>query len=179
MIIFDEPLDPSEVKDFSFDWSPQLGDGETVTSQTVTLIAASGATNPSNSLVTPTSRVWLTGGNHGQRIVFTITVQTSGNRTLEAALGVDIVDSILGPVGETDLARYTRYLSEAEEALHKLATGTQIVDLWHDGRRRRYAQQNIADLVNYTDLLRRQIATATAASEGRPRRRAIGLAWRN
>ena len=179
MIVFDETLDPSETKDFSFDWSPQLGDGETVVSQVVVFIAAAGSTSPSDSVASPISRVWLTGGIHGQRIIFTIAAVTSGGRTLEAALAVDVVDSLIGPPAETELARLSRYLSEAREALHKLATGSQVVDLWHDGRRRRYAQQDVSNLTAYVDWLERQIESATAVESGRPRRAAFGLIWRN
>lgn len=37
MELYSETLDPSETKDFAFDWSPKLATSENVTSQAVTL----------------------------------------------------------------------------------------------------------------------------------------------
>ena len=122
--VYPESKDPNELKDYVFDWTAKLADGETVSSQTVTLIDAAGTTNPSNSLASGISRVWLQGGTHGSRAVFTIQVTTSGGRTLEVALGVDIIDSTIGPSRVTQLEAL---LAEAEQARHDVAIGDQLV----------------------------------------------------
>lgn len=179
MQIYQETKDPSELKDYSFDWAPRLGAGDAVVSHVVSLIDAAGASVPSESVAGNVSRVWFSGGNHGERIVFTVRATTSAGNVLEESFGVDVVDSTWSPPAETGIERLTRYLSEAEAALHQLATGTQIVDLWHDGRRRRYAQQDVVSLQSYVDWLNRQLEAAIATENGRPRRRAIGIAWRN
>lgn len=83
------------------------------------------------------------------------------------------------PPPETDIERLTRFLREAREAMHSLAMGTQVVDLWHDGRRRRYAQQDMESVRSYIAWLECELAAANAAACGRPRRRAIALGWRN
>ena len=58
MDIYAETKDPSEVKDYTWDWSPALETSETVSSHTVTMISAAGATlSPSASLASNVSRV--------------------------------------------------------------------------------------------------------------------------
>ena len=77
-----EVKDPADVKDYSVDFSAQLGVGETVDSRTV--VAATGLTVDSSSIVTSnTVRVWLSGGTAGLNYRVTVTAVTSGGRTLE------------------------------------------------------------------------------------------------
>lgn len=180
MKVFAEPLDPSETKDFAFDWSPQLSAGETVSAQVVTFIDAAGTTSPSNSVATPISRVWLTGGTHGARVIFIIRVTTSGGKTLEESFGVNVVDSVLGPVAETDVERLTREITECKAQRVKVATGGGVVMLWRDGRRVSYQIASTDNLNNLIRVLEGELAAAQAAAgivPATPRRRAIGLLW--
>lgn len=181
MEVFSEAHDPSETKDFAFDWSPKLGDGETVVSQFVTFIDAAGTTNPSNSLASPISRVWISGGMHGQRAIFTISVTTSGGRTLEVALGVNVIDSVLGPAAESEIDRLTRQIAEAEAQRHNVALGNAVVEIWRDGRRITKKIATMAELETYIRDLRAELTSAQISAGIAPtrRRRAIGLAWRN
>lgn len=180
MQVYAETLDPSETKEFAFDWSPQLSAGETVTAQVVTFITAAGTTNPANSLVSPVSKVWLSGGTHGQRAIYTVRVTTSGGKTLEEAFGVDVVDSVLGPIAETDVDRLTREIAECKAQRIKVATGGGVVMLWRDGRRVTYQIADIEQLNALIRVLEGELATAQAVAgivSAAPRRRAIGLLW--
>lgn len=70
-------------------------------------------------------------------------------------------------------------LTEAEAALHALATGQRVVDVWRDGRRVTFSQATIGQLRDYIAQLRNDLAEAQNLDAGRPRRRAIGIGWRN
>lgn len=78
-----------------------------------------------------------------------------------------------------DLATLRARLSEAEAARHKAMTTGQIVDVWRDGRRIRYAQNDYTELQAYIrDLTAEIIAldpTGPEATAQTPRRRAIGV----
>ena len=161
--VYPESKDPNELKDYVFDWTAKLADGETVSSQTVTLIDAAGTTNPSNSLVSGISRVWLQGGTHGSRAVWTIQVTTTGGRTLEVALGVDVIDSTIGPSRVTQLQAL---LAEAEQARHDVAIGDKTTELWRDGRRVTYTKASLKDLDAYILRLKQDIADAKIAESG-------------
>lgn len=181
MQVFEETLDPSETKDFAFDWSPQLGDGETVSSQTVTMIDAAGTTNPSNSLASPVSRVWLAGGTVGLRAIFTIRAVTSGGRTLEAALAVDIVDSVLGVTAETEIDRLIREISELKAQRINVASGNAVIDVWREGRRIRKRVSTIDELNSLIRVLEGELVSAQVAAgvATTSRRRAITIGYRN
>ena len=72
-------------------------------------------------------------------------------------------------------------ITEAETALHALATGARVADVWRDGRRVTYTAASMQDLRDYISLLKSDLASAQTA-EGMTvtrRRRPIGLAWRN
>lgn len=181
MQVFEETLDPSETKDFAFDWSPQLGDGETVLSQTVTFIDAAGTTSPSNSLASPISRVWLTGGTHGLGAIFTIRAVTSGGRTLEQALAVNVVDSVLGAPAETEIERLTREIAECKAQRVNVALGNAVVEIWRDGRRIKKLISTINELNSLIRVLEGELVSAQVAAgvTTTSRRRAITLGYRN
>lgn len=74
-------------------------------------------------------------------------------------------------------AQITTWLTEAETARHQLATGQLITEVWRDGRRIIYAGMTLAALESYIATLRTDLAAATAAEAGRPRRTAIGIVY--
>jgi len=178
--VFEETLDPSETKDFAFDWSPKLSEGETVASQVVAFIDAAGTTNPSNSLASPVSRVWLTGGTHGQRAAFTITATTSGARVLEVALGVDIVDNAIGPVAQTELERLTALKAALQAALLKAAGGT-VIEVWNGryGNKMKYQAMKYAEINAALVEVDRLIAGEQRLAAGGSRRGAVELVWKH
>jgi hypothetical protein len=178
--VYPETLDPSELKDFTSDWVLQLGEGETLSgSPAVAFVDAAGTSNPTNSLAGTVSRVWLTGGTHGGRAIFTVAVTTSGGRTLERAFAVDVIDNAIGPAAETDVEQATRLLAEARAAQHALRMGERVVDVWKNGGRVRYAETNAAELDSYVKQLERDLTALTATEAGQPRRRPINLMYRN
>lgn len=174
MEIYAEPKDPTELKDYEFDWSAQLGDGETVSAPVVTFIDAAGTTNPSNTVTTPFTRVWLAGGTHGERAVFTVRVTTSGGRTLEVALGVNIVDSVTGETVPTDLENLQADLVAVEDAMRKFMAGESVKEVWRDGRRIVRNSPTYRDLLSHRDMLKRDIQALQNVEAGLPRRSAIG-----
>jgi hypothetical protein len=76
-----------------------------------------------------------------------------------------------------DLATLRTQLAEAEAALHRANTTGQITDVWNNGRRIRYAQNDTADLTAYIASLKVEIALLdpTGAEAKSPRRRAVGV----
>lgn len=70
-----------------------------------------------------------------------------------------------------DLAQLQTWLTEAETALHKLQTGTRVVDVTYEDTRTRYQEGDIAKLERYIASLKLQISIA----DGSGRRRAIEL----
>ncbi len=72
-------------------------------------------------------------------------------------------------------------IAEAEAALHALATGARVAEVWRDGRRVTYTQANLAELNAYIDRLKSDLSAAQTA-EGvtvTRRRRPVGMMWRN
>ena len=174
MEIYGKAKDPNELKDYEFDWSAQLKTGETVASQVVSFVDAAGTTNPTNSLVTPFSRVWLSGGVSGQRAVFTIQATTSGGRTLEEAFGVNILDSTIDP---TDLEALQADLVAVEAAIRRFMAGEVVKDVSRDGRRIVQDNPTYRNLLDHRDHLKREIEAASAALNGRSRRTPVALVW--
>lgn len=179
MELYAETLDPSETKDYSWDWSPKLAEGETVTSQVVTFVASAGTSNPSNNLASPISRVWLSGGTHGQRAIFSIVATTSAGRTLDTALAVDVVDNALTPAEPSDVERITAELAAARALRSKIVSGDAITELWRDGRRVRKQVPSLEEITNHIVRLERDLSQANSVADGGTRRRAISLAYGN
>lgn len=61
-------------------------------------------------------------------------------------------------------------LTEAEAALHKLLTGSQVVQVGYGERRVQYTQANISELRQY-------IATLKGAIDPTVARRPMGVVW--
>lgn len=76
-----------------------------------------------------------------------------------------------------DLATLETWLSEAQQARHNIATGAGVLDVWRDGRRLRFAKQNLRELDRYIQSLETQITEATRVAEGKPKRRSIRIGW--
>lgn len=178
MKVYDETKDPSETKDYVYDWSAQLSSGETIDSRTVTLVDAAGASNTSSSISGALTRVWLAGGTHGLRCLFTVQIVTSGGRTLEESFGVDIVDSVIGPASETEIERLTREIAEIKAQRVNVALGNAVIDIWRDGRRLRKHISSIAELDALVRTLEAELSAAQVAAgavtEAPRRRSAIG-----
>lgn len=179
MEIYRETLDPSETKDYAWDWSSALADGETVASQVVTFINSAGTTNPLNSLSSPISKVWLSGGIHGRRAIYSIVATTSAGRTLDAGLAVDVVDNASVPADPTEAERISTEITSARALRSKIVSGEAVIELWRDGRRVRKQLPTLAELNAHITRLERELAEANIVSAGGSRRRAIGLAYRN
>ena len=83
------PKDPSAVLDYTFDWSPWLDVGETISTHTATVV---GATRDSSTNSTTAVTVWVSAGTAGTTATVTCRVVTSANRTDERTLNLRITD---------------------------------------------------------------------------------------
>jgi hypothetical protein len=60
-----------------------------------------------------------------------------------------------------------------------LVAGERVTEVWRDGRRVIYAGVSLKDIDAALTDLAREYESAGAVEADRPRRRPIGLAWRN
>lgn len=180
MELYSETLDPGETKDFAWDWTPKLAAGENVTSHNVAWIDRAGTTSSSNSVAANISRVWLSGGTSGKRVIWTITAQTDQNRIFEVALAVDIVDSAYTGPEPTELERLTALKTALQAALLKAAGGT-VIEVWNGryGNKMKYQAMKYSEISAELMRVEQQIEGETNLAAGLKRRRGIGLAWSN
>ena len=179
MELYSETKDPSELKEYTFDWSPYLADGEAVTGQTVTFVDAAGTANPSNQLVTNISQVWLSGGTHGQRAVWTIVAVTNGGRTLDLnSFGVDIIDTAIGIAPATTLERLQAHREKLLDAKDEAIGGT-VVEVWNGryGNKMKYNAMTYDQICAALVRVDREIAGEQRLAAGGSRRGAVGLIW--
>lgn len=80
--------DPAAVLDYTFNWSAWLVAGDTLS--TATVLADTGLTVASTSIVGQTVTAWLSGGEAGASYRVTCQVQTSGGRTDERSIVVEV-----------------------------------------------------------------------------------------
>ena len=70
-------------------------------------------------------------------------------------------------------------LTEAEAALHALAMGQRVQEVWKDGKKMVFTQANAGQLRAYITSLKADLLDAQALSAGLTRRRVISLGWKN
>lgn len=178
---YTDSLDPSEVKDFSADWSGQLSEGEIITAiDAVTFIDAAGTTQPSPASFAGTiTRVWLTGGNHGETAVFLVRITTDGLRTLERSFSVDVIDNAITIPAETEVERLTREITEAKAQRALVALGKAVITAQRDGRLIRRLMPTLAELEAHIRQLEGELFAAQVAAgvDATPRRTAIGTGY--
>ena len=176
--LYSEALDPSETKDYAWDWTDKLADGEMVLSHVVSFIDAAGTTKVSDSVVTNISRVWLKNGTPGKRAIWTILATTSGGREFEAALAVDIVDSVLGPEPATTLERLQAHREKLLDAKDEAVGGT-VVEVWNGryGNKMKYQAMTYDEICAALERIEREIAGEQAVLAGRGRRAPVSLIW--
>ena len=81
-VFFEAPKDPSDVKEYAFDWTDALADdSDTISSHTITVEA--GLTKDSDTEASGVVTVWLSGGAAGECYDVTCQVVTAAGRTLE------------------------------------------------------------------------------------------------
>ena len=176
MQVYSETKDPNETKDYGFDWTPQLGDGETVVSQVVVWVDAAGTTSPGNTILANISKVIVVGGNAGSRAIWTIRATTSAGNVLEESFGLDLIDST---VVATEVDRVKADLKTLYATRSTMMAGEAVIDLWRDGRRARRQVPTLDAMNKQIRVLEVELAQAIALAAGKPKRRPMGLAWRN
>lgn len=126
----------SEVLDYSLDYTDVLS-SETISSSTWA-VAPSTITISSSSNTTTATTVWLSGGTAGQVYTVTNTVVTSGGRTFQRSITVQV-----GPrAGMINLIREMRMLCAAGTADHTIAGET----FWNDGHLQTQLDQTRRDV---------------------------------
>lgn len=180
MELYSETLDPSETKDFAWDWTPKLASGEAVSSHVVAFIDAAGTTSPSDSVAANISRVWLTGGTVGSRAIWTITATTNQGRTFEQAVAVDIVDSVVGAEPATALERLQAHREKLLDAKDEAIGGT-VTEVWNGryGNKMKYVTMTYEQICDALARVDREIAAEQAAANGLRSRRPIAVMWNN
>lgn len=178
MELYSEALDPSETKDYAWDWSDKLAVDEQVTAHTITFVDAAGTTSPLDSVAENVSRVWLTGGTAGKRVIWTIVATTNQGRTFEAALAVDIVDTVLGPIPATTLERLEAHREKLLDAKDEAVTGTPV-EVWNGryGNKMKYQTMTYDQICTALERVEREIGAEQARLAGRPRRAPVSLVW--
>ena len=84
------PKRPTEVKKYTFDFTPWLDDQSLTISSVSSVIAASGLTVDSNSNTTKTITAVLSGGTAGVEYKLTATFVTSDSQTWVVAITVPV-----------------------------------------------------------------------------------------
>lgn len=174
---WDAPKDPSELKDYSFDWSGDLGD-DTIASASAALVAGAEAgltIVDGNDYSGELSTFWVSGGTAGQTALIRGTIITAGGRTLEKTGVLRVVDS--ADPAQTKLDRLQADLEALQSARITLLKGDAVKEVARDGRRLVKFQPSIPDINNAIALLEREIADLTATTNGTRRRRALTLSF--
>lgn len=182
MFIYDETLDPDEKKDFTQDWVNQMAANETLASVAVSFVDAAGTSQPiAAGIVSPITRVWLTGGNHGQRCIFVVRVTTSDGRTLEDSFAVNVVDTsiIEEDATPTELERLRAYKEKLLDARDQAADGGSVAEVWNGryGTRMKYNAMTYDEIVKALLQVDRDIAALERVDSGGSRRSPIGIVW--
>jgi len=82
--------DPDARLDYTVDWSPWLGTGETITSSDVVITPTGDMTSDADSADATSVTVWLLGGNVGETYTVTTRVTTNLGRTDDRSFRVVI-----------------------------------------------------------------------------------------
>lgn len=80
--------DPAESLDYTIDWSEVLAVGESVS--VATWSVATGLTKGAESIVSPYSTVWLSGGTAGTRYLVDCQITTSASRIFNRSFEVRV-----------------------------------------------------------------------------------------
>ena len=74
--------DPDEILDYQFNWTDRMAASETITTSNMTRVSGT-VTLASNSIATPITTVWLSGGAAGEVAIITNRIVTNQGRTYE------------------------------------------------------------------------------------------------
>jgi hypothetical protein len=120
--------DPQEVLDYP--WKIPLDAGDSVSSFTAAKISGDVVLD-SYAEADGTGTIWLSGGTDGTASVFTLTAVTSGGRTFETTVIVNVVDSSSALVAEF-LMRYPAFASVgvSQIAYWLKDAETTVTDSW-------------------------------------------------
>lgn len=131
--------------------------------------------------LTPTETDTLAVGQHVVAIEVVNNALTPPLR-VETHIILTVSEQIVGssyvPVAETEVERITREISEARTARAAQMRGETVQEIWRDGRRIVRKIPSLKELNDLIFALERELVDATNVAAGRPKRRAMSLAWR-
>lgn len=174
MFTWEDPKDPAELKDYSFDWTTDLGT-DTIASCSAALVAGydSGLTIVDGTTFSgKLSKVIVSGGIEGFALIKGHILTTAGNHHYDTGKLIIAASETLTST-PTDLAADLATLKSAR--LELLTTG-KIKEVWRDGRRITYNVASVADLERAIATYEGYITDAqTAAGTANKRFRALSV----
>jgi hypothetical protein len=177
LFTWDNAKNPTEEKVYSFDWTRELGPGEVIQSCHAELVAGSagGLTIMSDDqFSSPLTHVKVSGGTAGLTGAIKGYVVTDQGKYDD--VGLLRITADVDPA-QSDLDTLKADLTALRQARITALTGTQVKEVWRDGRRLVYNVASVNEISKaiheYEDLI--AIAEASAAGTNRGRYRALGL----
>lgn len=85
---FDQFKDPDAVLDYTWDWTPWLGEGETIDG--VAWIVPDGIDSDTNTNTDTTATIWLSGGTVDVTYAITCRITTNQDRVDDRTINVSI-----------------------------------------------------------------------------------------
>ena len=175
MFVWENVKNPTEVKRYAFEWEDELGE-DAIQSASAELMASYGA---GLTIVDGTqfdadkglSYVKVSGGTAGQTARIQGTIVTTGGETI-TEVGFLTIAEASDPL-TSDLQDLQADLRALEKARITLLTGTQVKEVWREGRRIVYNVASVADLDRVIQEYRNLIAAKASEATGKPRFRAL------
>lgn len=182
MFTWDNVKNPTEVKRYAFDWSEELGASDAITSAWAQPLDGFGGgitITTDSEFSGKLSYVTVTGGTAGQtaRIQGTVVIN-SGEQTL-TEVGYLVIAEASDPATST-LQDLQADLARLRVARVEALTGTQVKEVWRDGRRIVYNVGSVADLTKAINEYQVLVDAAVAAAAGtatRPRFRGLSVSF--
>lgn len=162
MFQWEDPKGPSELKDYVFDWTKDLG-ADTIQSCSAAFVdgySAGLSIVDDTDFVGVYSKVWLSGGTAGETARIRGTVFTDGGRTFDE-VGILVVAEPSDPA-TLPLSQLQADLVALKSARISLLTGGQIKEVWREGRRIVYNVASVGDINDAIAEYAELIAAATA-----------------
>lgn len=172
MFIWDDVKNPGEIKRYAFDWSAELG-SDPIVSASATLVPGRDA---GLTLIIGTqfdgnlSFVKLSGGVAGETAQIKGVI-TTANETFEEVGELRIVEAFNPATLPLDDLRAD--LAALKKARVEMLTGSQIKEVWRDGRRITFNVASVGDITKAIAEYDGLIANAEYVAVGKRRFRAL------
>lgn len=180
MFIWEDPKAPAELKAYSFDWSTDLDEGDTIASCSAEFVdgfnGGGMVIEDDTDVVGTLTKVWVSGGTASNTARIRGTAVTTGGATL-TEIGLLVVAEESDPANAT-LLQLQADLASLKAARLSALTGTAIKEVWREGRRIVYNVASVADLDRAIGIYEDYVADAQAEVTPPTRRRMRALSVR-